>query len=95
MSTCEPLHVPPGTPNVRWSDRWVALIIAGDPTCTPDAVLHLRKHTDEYGAVSVGCGLTGRAVNLTGTWRDGQPVVGCPRCVDSIRTISARRKHLL
>jgi hypothetical protein len=94
VSTCEPLHVPPGTPNVRWSDRWVALIVVGDPDCTPDAPLHLRQHTDEYGAVTTVCLEHGRAVNLTGSYEDGHPVVGCRKCLDAL-TAAGRRKHLL
>lgn len=79
MSTVEPLHVPPGTPNAYWNPKWVAFIPAGEGG--PDAELHWRHHLTRDGATVTECGALGRGLDLTDVYDRDHPVVVCPRCL--------------
>jgi len=83
-----------GTPNIRWSPRWVALILVGDPDCLPDAPLHIRDRTDEYGLAHALCGARGRALTLDGSYDRGHPVVGCGLCLEKLPRSTGRRHRL-
>jgi hypothetical protein len=85
---------PAGTPNIRWSPRWVALILVGDPEGVPDARLHLLERTDEYGLAHALCGYRGRAVRLDGSYDRGHPVVGCRTCLYMMPLSTQRRYRL-
>lgn len=90
----EPLTVEQATPNIRWSNRWVAIVPVDNPDEGPLADLHVRGMTDPYGLTTTPCGLRGRAIDLTDQYRQGHPVVGCLECFQRL-PITTRNRHLL